>query len=210
MLPVPALCPSLVLERLYISRKQLSSCNLKIAICVQKYVIGRMRTPVGEAFSYRIPHRIRQIHCDSMKYDLMLHWITMNMAPYPVWKWAPYGSTHPPYYLHHYFFWYTETGTSSLYLSKSTSPCWRFSSQENYSKGTRKSSTQCDSCEDSHQLVICVQTRCVSLSLLFFMIQWFTYTTEDQFSDHTHVAAQPESIQRGFPVDRLIQMNKGK
>ena len=40
--------------------------------------IGRMRTPVREAFSYGIRHGIRHIHCDSMKYDLMLHWITMN------------------------------------------------------------------------------------------------------------------------------------
>ena len=35
--------------------------------------LGRMRTPVQEAFSYGIRHEIRHIHCDSMKYDLMLH-----------------------------------------------------------------------------------------------------------------------------------------
>ena len=59
-----------------------------------------MHTPVRESFSYGIRH----IHCDSMKYDLMLHWITMNMpypVPYPVWKCLPYGSTHPPYYLNY-------------------------------------------------------------------------------------------------------------
>ena len=43
--------------------------------------LGRMCTPVREAFSYGIQHGIRHIHCDSMKYDLMFHWITMNM-PY--------------------------------------------------------------------------------------------------------------------------------
>ena len=65
-----------------------------------RLILGRMRTPVREAFSYGIRHGIRYIHCDSMKYDLMLHWITMNMpyaVPYPVWKCLPYGSTHPPY-----------------------------------------------------------------------------------------------------------------
>ena len=51
--------------------------------CSVVEVIGRMRTPVREAFSCGIRHGIRHIHCDSMKYDLMLHWITMNM-PYPV------------------------------------------------------------------------------------------------------------------------------
>ena len=59
--------------------------------------LGRIRTPVREAFSYGIRH----IHCDSVKYDLMLHWITMNMpyaVPYPVWICIPYGSTDPPYY----------------------------------------------------------------------------------------------------------------
>ena len=67
-------------------------------------ILGRMRTPVREAFSYGIRQGIRHIRCDSMKYDLMLHWITMNMpypVPYPVWKCLPYGSTHPPYYLLH-------------------------------------------------------------------------------------------------------------
>ena len=61
--------------------------------------IGRMRTPVREAFSYGIRHRIRHILCDSLKYDLMLHWITMNMpypVPYPVLKCLPCESTHPP------------------------------------------------------------------------------------------------------------------
>ena len=65
---------------------------------VSWFSIGRMRTPVREAFSYGIRHGIRHIHCDSMKYDLMLHWITMNMpypVPYPVWKCLLYGSTHP-------------------------------------------------------------------------------------------------------------------
>ena len=36
---------------------------------VQIKIIGRRRTPVREAFSYGI----RNIHCDLMKYDLMLH-----------------------------------------------------------------------------------------------------------------------------------------
>ena len=61
-----------------------------------------MRPPVRKVFSYGIRHGIRHIHCDSMKYDLMLHWITMNMpytVPYPVWKCLPYGSVHSPYYL---------------------------------------------------------------------------------------------------------------
>ena len=68
---------------------------------VALWIIGRMRTPVREAFSYGIRHGIRHIHCDSMKYDLMLRWITMNMpypVPYPIWKCLPYGSTHPPSY----------------------------------------------------------------------------------------------------------------
>ena len=63
-------------------------------------LIGRMRTPVREAFSYEIRHGIRLIHCDSMKHKVILHWITMNMpyaVPYPVWKCLPYGSMHPPY-----------------------------------------------------------------------------------------------------------------
>ena len=34
-----------------------------------------MRTPVREAFSYGIWHI-----CDSMKYELMLHWVTMKCA----------------------------------------------------------------------------------------------------------------------------------
>ena len=68
-------------------------------------IIGRMRTPVREAFSYGIRHGIRHIHCDSMKYDIMLHWITMNM-PYSVWKCLPYGSTHPPY-------WWLQTSVTS-------------------------------------------------------------------------------------------------
>ena len=61
--------------------------------------IGRMCIPVREAFSYGI-RTARHIHCDSMKYYFMLHWITMNMPypmPYPVWKCLPYGSMHPPY-----------------------------------------------------------------------------------------------------------------
>ena len=32
-------------------------------------IIGRMHTPVREAFSYGIRHEIRYIHCDSMSYD---------------------------------------------------------------------------------------------------------------------------------------------
>ena len=63
----------------------------------KQLIIGRMRTPVRDPFSYGIRH----IHCDSMKYDLMLHWITMNMlylVPYPLWKCLPYRETHPPYY----------------------------------------------------------------------------------------------------------------
>ena len=75
--------------------------------------VSRMKMPpvrehASSLISYGIRHGIRHIHCDSMKYDLMLHWITMNMphpVPYPVWKCLPYGSTHPPYYviptLHH-------------------------------------------------------------------------------------------------------------
>ena len=61
-------------------------------------ILGRMRTPVREAFSYGIRHGIGHIHCDSMKHKVILHWITMNMpypVPYPVWKCLPYGSTHP-------------------------------------------------------------------------------------------------------------------
>ena len=42
-------------------------------------ILGRMRTPVREAFSYGTRH----IHCDSMKHKVILHWITMNM-PCPV------------------------------------------------------------------------------------------------------------------------------
>ena len=61
--------------------------------------LGRMRTPVREAFSYGIRHGIRHINCDSMKHKVILHWITMNM-PYSVWKCLLYGSTHPPYYEH--------------------------------------------------------------------------------------------------------------
>ena len=57
-------------------------------------IIGRMHTPVLEAFSYGIRH----IHCDSMKHKVILHWITMNV-PYPIWKWIPYRGTHPPYSL---------------------------------------------------------------------------------------------------------------
>ena len=55
-------------------------------------LIGRVRTPVRDPFSYGIWHGVRHIHCDSMKYDLMLHWITMNRpypVPYPVWKCLP-------------------------------------------------------------------------------------------------------------------------
>ena len=51
--------------------------------------LGRMRTPVRDPFPYGIRHEIRHIHCDSMKYDLMLHWITMNM-PYPVYMYATF------------------------------------------------------------------------------------------------------------------------
>ena len=64
--------------------------------------LGRMRTPVREAFSYGIRHGILHFHCDSMKLKVILHWITMNMpyaVQYPVWKCLPYGSTHPPYYI---------------------------------------------------------------------------------------------------------------
>ena len=71
--------------------------NEYILLC---HILGRMRTPVREALSYEIQHGIWHIHCDSMKYDLMLYWITMNMpypVPYAVWKCLPYGSTHPPY-----------------------------------------------------------------------------------------------------------------
>ena len=32
-------------------------------------IIGRMRTPVREAFSYGIRHVIRHVHCDLMSYD---------------------------------------------------------------------------------------------------------------------------------------------
>ena len=76
----------------------LSSKNKPVTIDTK----GRMRTPVRDPFSYGIRHGIRHIHCDSMKYDLMLHWITMNRpmpypVPHPVWKCLPYGSTHPPY-----------------------------------------------------------------------------------------------------------------
>ena len=39
----------------------------------REQIIGRMSTPVREAFSYGIRHGIRHIHCDSMMYDLMLH-----------------------------------------------------------------------------------------------------------------------------------------
>ena len=80
------------------------SCNLLCVfyVRVQKDIVGRMRTPVREAFSYGIRHGIRHIHCNSMKYDLILHWITMNMpypVPYPVWKCLLYRSTHPPSFL---------------------------------------------------------------------------------------------------------------
>ena len=37
-----------------------------------------MRTPVREAFSYRIRHVIRHVHCDSMSYD------QIRVKPYPV------------------------------------------------------------------------------------------------------------------------------
>ena len=36
-------------------------------------IIGRMRTPVREAFSYGIRHGTRHIHCDSMKHKVILH-----------------------------------------------------------------------------------------------------------------------------------------
>ena len=61
--------------------------------------IGRMRTPVREAFSYWVRHEIRHTHCDSMKHKVILHWITMNMpypVPYLVRKCLPYGTTHRP------------------------------------------------------------------------------------------------------------------
>ena len=73
--------------------------NMLTHVHHRKIIIGRMRTPVREVFSYEIRHSIQYIHCDSMKYDFMLHWITMNV-PYPAWKCLPYGSTHPPY-CHH-------------------------------------------------------------------------------------------------------------
>ena len=74
------------------------SCHLATFLFIRNPIIGRMRTPVREAFSYGIRH----IHCDSMKHKVILHWITMNMpyaVPYPVWKCLPYGSTHPPLYV---------------------------------------------------------------------------------------------------------------
>ena len=40
--------------------------------------VGRMRTPVREAFSYLIRHVIRHVHCDSMSYD------QIRVKPYPV------------------------------------------------------------------------------------------------------------------------------
>ena len=40
---------------------------------VNTQLLGRMRTPVREAFSYGIRHRIRHIHCDSMKHKVILH-----------------------------------------------------------------------------------------------------------------------------------------
>ena len=63
--------------------------TMKYAVSRMK-ILGRMRTPVREAFSYGIRH----IHCDSMKRKVILHWITMNMLfplPYSVWKCLPYG-----------------------------------------------------------------------------------------------------------------------
>ena len=50
-------------------------------------LIQRLRSPVRVAFSYGIEHS----HCDSMKYDLMLHWITMSYADL-VWKCLMYGT----------------------------------------------------------------------------------------------------------------------
>ena len=69
-----------------------------------EYAVSRVKMPpvreyASSLFSYGIRQGIRHNHCNSMKYDLMLHWITMNMPypePYPVWKCSPYGSTHPP------------------------------------------------------------------------------------------------------------------
>ena len=40
--------------------------------------LGRMRTPVREAFSYGIRHVIRHAHCDSMSYN------QIRVKPYPV------------------------------------------------------------------------------------------------------------------------------
>ena len=36
-------------------------------------LIGRMRTPIWEAFSYGIGHGIRHVHCDSVKHKVILH-----------------------------------------------------------------------------------------------------------------------------------------
>ena len=72
--------------------------TMPYAVCRMKYAV---REHASSLFSYGIRHGIQHIHCDSMKYDLMLHWITMNIpypVPYPVWKCLPYGSTNPPYY----------------------------------------------------------------------------------------------------------------
>ena len=41
-------------------------------------ILGRMRTPVREAFSYGIRHVIRHVHCDSINYD------QIRVKPYPV------------------------------------------------------------------------------------------------------------------------------
>ena len=53
------------------------SCFLRIVpdALLILHVLGRLRTPVREAFSYGIRHIF---HCDSMKYKVVLHWITIN------------------------------------------------------------------------------------------------------------------------------------
>ena len=56
-------------------------CCVDAQCLVHKLIIGRMRTPAREAFSYGIQHGIRHIHCDSMKYDLML---SLNHNEYAV------------------------------------------------------------------------------------------------------------------------------
>ena len=51
-------------------------------MCTMYEGLGSMHTSVRDPFSYGIRHGIPHIHCDSMKYDLMLHWITICRIPY--------------------------------------------------------------------------------------------------------------------------------